>query len=270
MDSFAGSINLNTSISAYQHLAAALSLIPISHYLLGICLLFLTFLYFFWEVHFVPDLFTGFRGDPVVLTFDPSSQVYEEVVSKCKLLHGRFHPTPWLSSPHFQTSFMSFIGNSPPFSYTREIFHASDGGTLALDWLMSSDVGGNVLHMNQTINNEDKTPLVVVVPGLTSDSEAPYIKHLVFKIAKRGWNVVVINHRGLGGISITSDCFYTGGWTEDIRSVIKYLHGRFPKAPLFAVGTSIGANVLVKYLGEEGADLPLVGAAAVGSPWDLV
>ncbi|KAK6915930.1 hypothetical protein RJ641_018791 [Dillenia turbinata] len=321
MDCPAESTNLDSAISAYQHLLRCLSLIPISHYFLGICFLLLTFLYFFWEMHFLQDFFTGFRGDPVVLTFDPSSQVYEEVVSKCKLLHGRFQPTPWLSSPHLQTAFMSFFGNSPSFSYKREIFHTPDGGTLALDWLISSDIGGIALHKNQMINKEDKTPVVVVVPGLTSDSEAPYIKHLVFKIAKRGWNVVVSNHRGLGGVSITdsgsmqksvkmcdgfpflvfellsvtkgiegvdnivhvlmlyiveeeddalSDCFYTGGWTEDVRIVVKYLHGQFPDAPLFAVGTSIGANVLVKYLGEEGYDLPLVGAAAVGSPWDLV
>lgn len=30
-----------------------------------------------------------------------------------------------------------------------------------------------------------------------------YVKHLVFKMAKSGWNVVVSNHRGLGGVSIT-------------------------------------------------------------------
>jgi predicted alpha/beta-fold hydrolase len=30
-----------------------------------------------------------------------------------------------------------------------------------------------------------------------------YVKHLVFSMAIKGWNVVVSNHRGLGGISIT-------------------------------------------------------------------
>nr|POF19545.1 embryogenesis-associated protein emb8 [Quercus suber] len=66
--------------------------------------------------------------------------------------------------------------------------------------------------------------------------------------AKHGWNVVISNHRGLGGVSITSDCFYNAGWTEDVRVVINHLHKEYPKAPLFAVGTSIGANILVSYL----------------------
>lgn len=30
-----------------------------------------------------------------------------------------------------------------------------------------------------------------------------YLKHLAFNTAKRGWNVVVSNHRGLGGVSVT-------------------------------------------------------------------
>ncbi|KAL3350049.1 hypothetical protein AABB24_022867 [Solanum stoloniferum] len=89
-------------------------------------------------------------------------------------------------------------------------------------------------------------------------------------MAKSGWNVVVSNHRGLGGVTITSDCLYNAGWTEDARKVIDHLHTQYPQAPLFAVGTSIGANVLVKYLGEEGVNTAIVGAVAICCPWDLL
>lgn len=30
-----------------------------------------------------------------------------------------------------------------------------------------------------------------------------YLRHLVIHTAKRGWNVVICNHRGLGGVSVT-------------------------------------------------------------------
>ncbi|XVE60813.1 hypothetical protein DITRI_Ditri05aG0157100 [Diplodiscus trichospermus] len=124
--------------------------------------------------------------------------------------------------------------------------------------------------INNAISKDDTTPLVVVIPGLTSDSTSSYIKHLAFGMAKLGWNVVVSNHRGLGGVSITSDCFYNAGWTEDTRVVIDYLHHQYPKAPLFAIGTSIGANILVKYLGEDREKVPIAGAVAICSPWDLL
>ncbi|KAB5574452.1 hypothetical protein DKX38_001646 [Salix brachista] len=190
-------------------------------------------------VHFLADLLTAFRGNPVLLTYNSSSQLYQSVVSKCRILHG------------------------------RHMFYASDGGTIALDWLMSSDVKGASCTNDATREN-DKAPILIVIPGLTSDSGSAYVKHLVDKMAKHGWNVVVSNHRGLGGISITSDCFYSAGWTEDLRKVIDHIHCQYPEAPLYAVGTSIGANILVKYLGEDGVNCLLAGAAAVCSPWDLL
>ncbi|KAH9626341.1 hypothetical protein KSS87_023499 [Heliosperma pusillum] len=182
----------------------------------------------------------------------------------------RYLVTPWLASPHIQTAFMNFFGRPPVFSYRRQIFRTSDGGTLALDWLLSSDVSGVAVYVENVIPKHDATPIVVVIPGLTSDSESAYLKHLAYNTAKRGRNVVVCNHRGLGGVSITSDCFYNAAWTEDIRVIVKHLHCEYPDAPLFIVGTSIGANVVVKYLGEEGEDIAIAGAVVICSPWDLL
>ncbi|GMP31615.1 hypothetical protein CsSME_00005757 [Camellia sinensis var. sinensis] len=87
---------------------------------------------------------------------------------------------------------------------------------------------------------------------------------------ERGYTLTVSNHRGLGGVSVTSDCFYNAGWTEDTREVVHYLRHEYAMAPLFAVGTSIGANILVKYLGEDGENVLIAGAAAICSPWDLL
>ncbi|KAK3230399.1 hypothetical protein Dsin_002280 [Dipteronia sinensis] len=260
-----------SSLKAYKLLFDALSLIPISHYLFALFVSLLTFLYSFLEFHFLHDLFSGFRGSPVGLTFNPtSSALYDGVVSKCTVLHGRYLPTPWLSSPHIQTGFLHFFGRPPSLSYTRQLFHLSDGGIIALDWLMSSAVFGGSFSMSNSISKDDTTPIVLVIPGLTSDSSSAYIKHLAFKIAKHGWNVVVSNHRGLGGVSVATDCFYNAGWTEDMREVINHLHHEYPMAPLFVVGTSIGANLLVKYLGEDGENTPVAGAVAICSPWDLL
>ncbi|GMJ02186.1 hypothetical protein like AT1G34340 [Hibiscus trionum] len=259
-----------STLNAYRQLFSALSSIPISHYVLAFMLVWVVFLYNFLEFHFFEDFFSGFRGAPVHLTCHPTSHIYHGVVSKCKILHGRYLATPWLSSPHFQTAFLNFFGNPPSFSYRRQLFHASDGGTIALDWLTSSDVSRGTCETSNTISKDDTTPLVVVIPGLTSDSSSSYIKHLAFGLAKRGWDVVVSNHRGLGGVSITSDCFYNAGWTEDARVVIDYLHHQYSKAPLFVIGTSIGANILVKYLGEDREKVPIAGAVAICSPWDLL
>ncbi|ESW15656.1 hypothetical protein PHAVU_007G090800 [Phaseolus vulgaris] len=263
-------LDWSSSTSGYRLLFQALSLIPISHYLIFASLLLLLLLYRFLEFHFLQDLFSLFAGSPVALTFHPASEVYDAVVSKCRILHSSYLATPWLSSPHLQTVFLNFFGRPPFFKYRRQLFTTPDGGTVALDWLMSSDVSAGAIHMEDGFCKDESTPIVVVIPGLTSDSSSAYLKHLAYHTAKCGWKVVISNHRGLGGVSITSDCFYNAGWTEDARTVVNYLHRENPRTPLFVVGTSIGANILIKYLGEEGENIPVAGAVAVCSPWDLL
>jgi len=51
------------------------------------------------------------------------------------------------------------------------------------------------------------------------------------------------------------------------------VRARFPEAPLFAIGWSLGANILVNYLGEEGAAgrrTAIDAAASMCNPFDLV
>ncbi|PAN19369.1 hypothetical protein PAHAL_3G268900 [Panicum hallii] len=257
--------------SAGELLLRAAALVPWTRYALAALALAAALLYRFLELHFLGDLLRGLRGGRVALTFHPESQVYHRVASKCRSLHGRYLATPWLASPHLQTLFLSISGRPPSFTYRRQLYTVRDGGTIALDWLLASDLeAADADSCDESISKDDLTPLLVVIPGLTSDSSAAYVKHLVFSMASKGWNVVVSNHRGLGGISITSDCFYNAGWTEDMREVVNFLHQEYPEAPLFTVGTSIGANIVVKYLGEEGESTPVVGAASICSPWDLL
>ncbi|KAI5439896.1 hypothetical protein KIW84_025308 [Lathyrus oleraceus] len=136
--------------------------------------------------------------------------------------------------------------------------------------IVSLRMKARLADSSSVVNKDESTPIVILIPGLTSDSSAPYLKHLAYHTAKRGWKVVVSNHRGLGGVPITSDIFYNSGWTEDTRTVVNYVHKENPKAPLFIVGNSVGANILVKYLGEEGENTPVAGVVAVCSPWDLL
>ncbi|KAM7250855.1 hypothetical protein ACFE04_022738 [Oxalis oulophora] len=262
---------MDCDATPYELIARAITLVPLSDYLVLCVVLISVIVYNFLEIHFVRDLISGFSGDPVTLTCTSCSDVYQSIASKCQTLHGRYFPTVWLPSPHLQTAFLTIFGNAPRFSYKRHLFRTVDGGTIALDWLLHSDVSSkDGSRINETAPENDKTPIMILIPGLTSDSAAAYVKHMVFKMAKEGWNVVVSNHRGLAGVSLTSDCFYNAGWTEDIRKVIDFIHHKYPEAPLFVVGTSIGANVLVKYLGEVGVNTPITGAAAVCNPWDLL
>ncbi|KAG5544653.1 hypothetical protein RHGRI_017178 [Rhododendron griersonianum] len=81
---------MDCSDNPYGLLFEAISMIPISHYALGLLCILIVVLYNFLEFHLLEDLLTGFRGSPVSLTYNSCSEIYEGVASKCKILHGRY------------------------------------------------------------------------------------------------------------------------------------------------------------------------------------
>ncbi|CAK9155510.1 unnamed protein product [Ilex paraguariensis] len=111
--------SIDSTANAYKLLFKAIKEIPTSHYVFGLFLFLIVFLYNFLEFHFLENLVSGFRGSPVSLTYNPCSKIYEGVAKKCQILHGRYLVTPWLSSPHFQTTFINFLGRPPVVRYKR-------------------------------------------------------------------------------------------------------------------------------------------------------
>jgi hypothetical protein len=76
-------------------------------------------------------------------------------------------------------------------------------------------------------------------------------------------------HRGCSGEPNRHHRRYTGGDTADLAEVVARLRAREPDTPLVAVGVSLGGNVLLKWLGEEGAAAPVTAAAAISPPFRL-
>ncbi|CAN1180325.1 Embryogenesis-associated protein EMB8 [Linum perenne] len=62
--------------------------------------------------------------------------------------------------------------------------------------------------------------------------------------------------------------FYSASFLGDIREVVAHVGARYPDANLYAVGWSLGANILVNYLAKE--TCRLAGAASLCNPFNLV
>jgi hypothetical protein len=64
---------------------------------------------------------------------------------------------------------------------------------------------------------------------------------------------------------------YHSGETTDLDFVVRRLTSERPNVPMVLAGFSLGGNVLLKWLGECGADVPpaIRAAAAVSVPYDL-
>lgn len=211
----------------------------------------------------------------LVITTDPESKLIylhternKKIVAGCPNLLRGFRPIPPLTSGHIQTgSVLSREG--PSIIYDREMLSTGDGGYISLDWL-SRTSGNTCPHMPARRAREQQT-ILVLLHGLTGGSQEAYVRGIAETASKRaGMRVVVINNRGCAGQTLFTPQAYSAAWTADVRIAIKHVAARWPDAPMFALGYSLGANILGKYLGEEGDRVPLVGACVVSNPYNLL
>ena len=138
---------------------------------------------------------------------------------------------------------------------TRERVPTADGDFVDLDWL----------------EGPAGAPLVLVLHGLEGSARSHYVTGLLRHVRARGWRGVALNFRSCSGELNHLPRFYHSGDTDDLDAVVRLLVERQADVRLAAVGVSLGGNVLVKWLGERGHDVPaqLVAAAAISVPFDL-
>lgn len=81
---------------------------------------------------------------------------------------------------------------------------------------------------------------------------------------------MVFNSRGCAASPVTTAKFYSASFTGDLRQVVDHVSSRYPECNIYAAGWSLGANILVRYLGEETDNCRLSGAVSLCNPFDLV
>jgi predicted alpha/beta-fold hydrolase len=137
----------------------------------------------------------------------------------------------------------------------RERVTTADGDFLDLDWL----------------DGPAGAPLVLVLHGLEGSARSHYVVGLLRLARARGWRGVVMHFRSCSGELNRQPRFYHSGDTGDLAAVVGRIVGGEPEVRLGAVGTSLGGNVLLKWLGEADGEIPPQLRAAVGIsvPFDL-
>ena len=199
------------------------------------------------------------RMRPPVLHFSKTA-ANERLLRAIPLLHRAYVPNLFAWNAHL-AGFFGYVKlpvrrRGAP---SDTVVTLPDGGCVSLCWSSTPT---------------DGKPLVLLLPGINNDAAMPYIQHLMSAIEAAGIaHAAALNWRGLGGLPLTATTGtprpYSGHGASDVASVISHLRRRLPHSPLFAVGWSLGGNILVRYLGEAGSDCPLRGAMAVSPAMDL-
>jgi predicted alpha/beta-fold hydrolase len=114
-------------------------------------------------------------------------------------------------------------------------------------------------------------PILTIFHGLEGTVESHYAQGLMHQARARGWGAAMLIWRTCDGRIPVAPRMYHSGETTDADFFLRRLAREHPDSPLLATGISLGANVLLKWLGEQGSDVPLTlrAAAAISTPFDL-
>ncbi|MGR8918740.1 MAG: hydrolase [Gammaproteobacteria bacterium] len=169
-----------------------------------------------------------------------------------RIERGDFRPHLLLPGPHLPTIWASACRPRPRPAVTFERLELPDGDFLDLAW-----------------HGPRAGPLVLLLHGLEGSVESSYVRALLAALDAAGYRGVLMHFRGCSGEMNRLDRSYHSGDTGDLEFVVRHLTEREGRAPVAAVGYSLGGNVLLKWLGELGAAAPLATAVAVSVPFDL-
>jgi uncharacterized protein len=167
-----------------------------------------------------------------------------------------YAPAPWLPGAHAMTVFASVARPWPRPPARRDRWELPDGDFLDVDRYGAPIPG---------------SPRLVILHGLEGSSRAPYVRGLAVMALRAGLAPIAVNFRGCSGELNRLPRFYHSGETGDLAHVIARLAATEPGRPILLSGFSLGGNVVTKYLGERGDDLPpeVMGGAVISVPFDL-
>ena len=175
-----------------------------------------------------------------------------------RIIDSEFKPAWWLTHRHLQTMYPALPWSGAlEIRLRNEVLELPDGDTTSVDWVADGPAV------------DSGAPILIVLHGLEGSSDATYARTLLGEAADRGWCAGVLHFRDCGDYRNRLPRRYHAGETGDIRFFLEKIRTDGHDSPMVAAGFSLGGNVLLKYLGENGASTPLDAAAAICVPLDL-
>jgi uncharacterized protein len=162
----------------------------------------------------------------------------------------------WLPGGNLQTIYARTLARHHAVEYQRQRWDTPDGDFIDLDWV------------NYQTGTEK---MLVLFHGLEGCSRSHYALSVMAMAQQLGWRGVVPHFRGCSGEINRLARAYHSGDAAEIDWILRRLKRENPDSEIYVAGVSLGGNMLLKWLGEQGAVATTVvnGAVAVSAPMDL-
>jgi predicted alpha/beta-fold hydrolase len=170
-----------------------------------------------------------------------------------------YTPAWWVPGAHLRTLWGKFARRRPELATRVERWPTPDGDELELH------------RVNPLDQDSAHGGRLLVLHGLEGTIQSHYLLGILAEARRRGWSADALIFRTCNGEMTRARRLYHSGETTDLDLVVQRLVREHRGQPLALAGFSLGGNVLLKWLGERGDDLPeeVRAAAAVSVPFDL-
>ncbi len=163
-----------------------------------------------------------------------------------------FKPAWWLRSPHLQTLWPVFFKKRHQLDLMPEQVELDDGDFVDLCW-----------------SKQSSGKIVLVLHGLEGSLDSHYANGIMYQLEQSGYRPVFMYFRGCSGRINRLPRAYHSGDTGDISAIVEHIKDKTGHYPYAVVAYSLGANALLKWLGETGDANPVQKAVAVSVPFRL-
>ena len=169
------------------------------------------------------------------------------------IIHSSYQPPLSLRNGHFSTIYPTLFRRLGSPSIDRERLELPDGDFIDLDW-----------------SDRKYSRLAIIGHGLEGESSTKYMRGMSLALRRRSWDTLAWNCRGCSGEPNRLLRSYHSGVSDDLGHVIDHAISKGYQS-VALIGFSLGGNIVLKYLGEQGSKLhPEVKAGVAFSvPCDL-
>lgn len=169
--------------------------------------------------------------------------------------HRLFHPAWWIRGRHAQTLWGRFFRAVTPPELRHERWDTPDG---------------DVVDAYRLSGPRDR-PHLLLLHGLEGGLRSHYARGMLAEAARRQWSATLLVFRSCGPELNRLARFYHSGDTGDARLALQRLLAEGGDGPILLAGVSLGGNVLLRLLAEEGKSAAprIAGAAVLSVPYDL-
>lgn len=166
-----------------------------------------------------------------------------------------YTPPPGFRNAHAQTIYPTLFRRVPLVTKVRERIETPDDDFLDLDWA----------------RHPPNRHLAVITHGLEGHSRGRYCQGMAAALKRAGYDVLAWNFRGCSGEPNRQLQSYHSGATGELKIVLDHVFATTGYRTIRLVGFSLGGNLVLKYLGDQGTNLDrrIRRAVAISVPCDL-